>query len=201
MISAYIDGVVRDRASDRGCTGGSEGAVNVGPPGEISGGVSFARLPVLGCSRQRLSALELNKVAPQTGMRVSSRKRENKPFRYLHTAANEPRRWVARLNKNAAAFAARGAMMLILKYFLVVGAALTLGLIALNAHLLPDGSKPPAAVIHSATTASLPTVAPNVPAPETSVAAEPVQPVQPPPKSASATRRSHHSARVQRRSH
>ncbi len=49
--------------------------------------------------------------------------------------------------------------MLILKYFLVVGAVLTLGLIALNAHLLPDGSKPPAAVIHSATTASLPTVA------------------------------------------
>ena len=55
--------------------------------------------------------------------------------------------------------------MLILKYFLVVGAVLTLGLIALNAHLLPDGSKPPAAVIHSATTASLPTVAPNVPPP------------------------------------
>ena len=66
--------------------------------------------------------------------------------------------------------------MLILKYFLVVGTVLTLGLIALNAHLLPDGSKPPAAVFHSATTASLPTVAPNVPPPETSVAAEPVQP-------------------------
>jgi hypothetical protein len=92
-------------------------------------------------------------------------------------------------------------MMLILKYFLVVGAVLTLGLIALNAHLLPDGSKPPGAVIHSATTASLPTVAPNVPTPETSVAAEPVQPVQPPAKSASPTRRSHHSERVQRRSH
>jgi hypothetical protein len=42
MISAYMTGVVRDRASDRGCTGGSEGAVNVGPPGEISGGFSFA---------------------------------------------------------------------------------------------------------------------------------------------------------------
>jgi len=194
MISAYIDCVVRDRASDRGCTGGSEGAVNVGPPGEISGGFSFSRLPVPGCSRQRLSALNLKKAAPP----ISSRKRENKRFRYLHTAANEPRRWVARLNRNAAAFAARGAMMLILKYFLVVGAVLTLGLIALNAHLLPDGSKPPAAVIHSATTASLPTVAPNVPPPETSVAAEPVQP---PAKSASPTRRSHHSARVQRRSH
>jgi hypothetical protein len=89
-------------------------------------------------------------------------------------------------------------MMLILKYFLVVGAVLTLGLIALNAHLLPDGAKAPAAVIHSATTASLPTVTPNVPAPEPAVAAEPVQP---PAKSASPTRRSHHSARAQRRSH
>ena len=88
-----------------------------------------------------------------------------------------------------------GALMLILKYFLVVGTVLTLGLIALNAHLLPDGSKPLAAVMHSATTASLPTIAPNVPPPETSVAAEPVQPP------ASPTRRSHHSARVQRRSH
>ena len=88
--------------------------------------------------------------------------------------------------------------MLILKYFLVVGAVLTLGLIALNAHLLPDGSKAPAAVIHSPTTASLPTVAPNVPAADTNVAAEPSPP---PPKSASPARRSHHSARVQRRSH
>ena len=88
--------------------------------------------------------------------------------------------------------------MLVLKYFLVVGTVLTLGLIALNAHLLPDGAKPPAAVIQSATTASLPTVTPNVPAPETAVAAEPVQP---PAKSASPARRSHHSARVQRRSH
>jgi len=90
-------------------------------------------------------------------------------------------------------------MKLILKYFLVVGAVLTLGLIALNAHLLPDGSKAPVAVIHSPTTASLPTVAPNVPAADTNVAAEPSQP--PPAKSASPARRSHHSARAQRRSH
>src|SRR5262249_57327951 len=94
---------------------------------------------------------------------------------------------------------ARGGMMLIVKYFLVVGAALTLGLIALNAHLLPDGSKAPAAVIHSPTTPSLPTVAPNVPAADTNVAVEPSQP--PPAKSASPGRRSHPSARVQRRSH
>jgi len=38
MIFAYMEIVVRDRASDRGCTGGSEGAINVGPPGEILGG-------------------------------------------------------------------------------------------------------------------------------------------------------------------
>jgi len=165
-----------------------------GPAGRNLRRVFICQVPVPGCARQRLSALALKKPPPP----ISSRKRENKPFRYLHTAANEPRRWVARRNRNAAALAARGAMMLILKYFLVVGAALTLGLIALNAHLLPDGSKPPAAVIHSATTASLPTVAPNVPPPEASVAAEPVQP---PAKSAAPTRRSHHSARVQRRSH
>src|SRR6516225_731151 len=102
MISAYISAVVRDRASDRGCTGGSEGGVNVGPPGEISGGFSFARLPVPGCSRRRLSAHELKKAAPANLLP------ENKLFRYLHTAANEPRRWVARLNRNAAALAAPG---------------------------------------------------------------------------------------------
>jgi len=50
--------------------------------------------------------------------------------------------------------------MLILKYFLVVGAVLTAGLIALNAHLLPAGSTVPA-MAHSATSASLPTVAPK----------------------------------------
>jgi len=42
MIFAYMEVVVRDRASDRGCTGGSEGAVNVGPPGEIPGGFLIA---------------------------------------------------------------------------------------------------------------------------------------------------------------
>jgi len=47
--------------------------------------------------------------------------------------------------------------MLILKYFLVAGAVLTAGLIALNAHLLPAGSTVPA-MAHSATSASLPTV-------------------------------------------
>src|SRR5258707_6807156 len=104
MISAYIHGVVRDRASDRGCTGGSEGAVNVGPPGEISGGFSFARLPVPGCARQRLSALALKKPRPP----VSARTRQNKPFRDSHNAANVTRRWVARLNRSAAALAAPG---------------------------------------------------------------------------------------------
>src|SRR5215831_9325216 len=178
--------VVRDRASDRGCTGGSEGASDVGPPGEIPGGFSFWRL-----GRARTASL-----APGKGARTSSLARENEPSRYLHTAANEPRRHLARLSRDGVAC---GGMMLILKYFLVVGAVLTLGLIALNAHLLPDGSKAPAAIIHSPTTASLPTVTPNVPPTDTNVVAEPSQP--PPAKSASTARRSHHSARVQRRSH
>jgi hypothetical protein len=89
--------------------------------------------------------------------------------------------------------------MLILKYFLVVGAVLTAGLIAINAHLLPAGSTAPAAVMHSGTTASLPTVAPNVQPAETTPAAESASP-PPPAKSASPARRSHHSARAQRRS-
>ena len=46
MIFAYMEIVVRDRASDRGCTGGSEGAINVGPPGEILGGFSFLALAI-----------------------------------------------------------------------------------------------------------------------------------------------------------
>ena len=33
--------VARDRAADRGCTGGCDGAEDVGPPGEIRGGFSF----------------------------------------------------------------------------------------------------------------------------------------------------------------
>src|SRR5262249_59049257 len=82
---------------------------------------------------------------------------------YLHTAAREPHGSLARLNRDAAALAAQGGMMLIVKYFLVVGAALTLGLIALNAHLLPDGSKAPAAVIHFPTTPALPTGPPHLP--------------------------------------
>jgi hypothetical protein len=91
--------------------------------------------------------------------------------------------------------------MLILKYFLVVGAVLTAGLIALNAHLLPAGSTAPAPGIHSATSASLPTVTPKAqPAnTEPDLAAIPTQ--LPPAKAAAPTRRSHHSARAQRRSH
>src|SRR5262245_29574513 len=67
--------------------------------------------------------------------------------------------------------------MLILKYFLVVGAVLTAGLIARTAHLLPAGSSAPGLVIHSASSASLPTVAPKAqPAnPEPDLAAVPTQ--------------------------
>lgn len=88
--------------------------------------------------------------------------------------------------------------MLILKYFLVVGTVLTMGLIALNAHLLPAGSTAPA-VVHSATSASLPTVAPKAqPAePDLAVAAEPSPP---PAKPAKSSRRSERSARAHGRS-
>ena len=81
--------------------------------------------------------------------------------------------------------------MLILKYFLVVGAVLTAGLIALNAHLLPAGS----------TSASLPTVAPKAQPvnPEPDLAAVPTQ--LPPAKGAASGGRSHHSARAHRRAH
>ncbi|TMJ89149.1 MAG: hypothetical protein E6G76_08900 [Alphaproteobacteria bacterium] len=91
--------------------------------------------------------------------------------------------------------------MLILKYFLVVGAVLTAGLIALNAHLLPAGSTAPATSIHAATSASLPTVTPKAqPAkPELDLASVPTQ--LPPAKGAASGGRSHHSARAHRRAH
>src|SRR6185312_16129878 len=38
IISAYMNAVARDRAADRGCTGGGEVADDVGPPGEIPRG-------------------------------------------------------------------------------------------------------------------------------------------------------------------
>jgi hypothetical protein len=88
--------------------------------------------------------------------------------------------------------------MLILKYFLVVGAVLTAGLIALNAHLLPAGSMTPA-MVHSATSASLPTVAPKAQPPEPEPVVE--QTVTPPKEAKEAPRRSHRSARAHRRSH
>src|SRR5207247_10400200 len=84
--------------------------------------------------------------------------------------------------------------MLILKYFLVVGAVLTVGLIALNAHLLPAGSTVPA-MAHSATSASLPTVAPKAQPADTDLA---VETAVTPPKAASPPRRSHRSPRAHR---
>src|SRR2546425_12953302 len=86
--------------------------------------------------------------------------------------------------------------MLILKYFLVAGAVLTAGLIALNAHLLPAGSTVPA-MAHSATSASLPTVAPKAQPADTDFA---VETAVTPPQEASPPRRSHRSARAPRRS-
>jgi hypothetical protein len=111
----------------------------------------------------------------------------------------EPQECFARLNLDAAGVCPRG-MMLILKYFLVVGAVLTVGLIALNAHLLPAGSTAPA-VVHSATSSSLPTVAPKAQPAEPDLAAT-TEPSPPPPaKPATSSRRSERSARAHRRSH
>ena len=41
MISAYMDAVARDRAADRGCTGGGEVVDDVGPPGTPRVGFCF----------------------------------------------------------------------------------------------------------------------------------------------------------------
>jgi hypothetical protein len=75
--------------------------------------------------------------------------------------------------------------MLILKYFLVVGAALTVGLLALNAHLTSSVSVAPAPVRAATTTAP-----PPVADPEPVTAAAPAAPPAAPAKAASHTRRS-----------
>jgi hypothetical protein len=183
MIFAYMSGVARDRAADRGCTGGGEVADDEGPPGEIPRGFRFlgrgspagARAGQGGRMDARISVL----LAPLA-------------------AKIEPPPRLRRLILGAAA--ACGGWMLILKYFLVVGAVLTAGLIALNAHLLPAGSTS-SAPVYSATSASLPTVAPKAQPANTDadLAATPTQP--PDAKSASPSRRSHHSARAHHRSH
>jgi hypothetical protein len=41
MMIAYMKNVARDRAADRGCTGGGEVADDMGPPGEVPRGFSF----------------------------------------------------------------------------------------------------------------------------------------------------------------
>jgi hypothetical protein len=47
MMIAYIDAVARDRAADRGCTGGGEVADDTGPPGEIPRGFSFWQMAIV----------------------------------------------------------------------------------------------------------------------------------------------------------
>jgi hypothetical protein len=81
--------------------------------------------------------------------------------------------------------------MLILKYFVVVGAALMAGLIALNAHLTAPAPVKPPMVRAVATTVAPPPVAD--PEPVAAVAVEP--PPQAPAKAASPTRRSKASKR------
>jgi hypothetical protein len=91
--------------------------------------------------------------------------------------------------------------MLILKYFVVVGAVLAAGLIALSAHMAPSGVATPA-MIHGSSTASLAVVPPNKPAVKQEE--EPVvQAVTPPAptKASSSSRRASRSEHAQRRAH
>jgi hypothetical protein len=182
-IAAYMEAVARDRAADRGCTGGGKVAGRRGPARSNSGRVFIFR----GCA--------------QLSARLASGARRHVQVARsafgITVRALEPRGRCARLNLDAAGACPRG-MMLILKYFLVVGAVLTMGLIALNAHLLPAGSTAPTA-LHSATSASLPTVAPKVQPAEPEPAVE-SSPPPPPAKSATPSHRSQRSARAQRRS-
>ncbi len=76
--------------------------------------------------------------------------------------------------------------MLILKYFVVVGAALTAGLIALNAHLTAPVPVKPAAVHAAVTTAPPPAVEPEPV--DAAVSAAPTP--QAPAKAAPSSRRS-----------
>jgi hypothetical protein len=86
--------------------------------------------------------------------------------------------------------------MLILKYFLTVGAVLTAGLFALHAHMVTSVPAT-SAVMRTATSTSLATVPPKVQPVEEAPA---VQPAPPPAAKSSTTKRSKHSARDQHRS-
>src|SRR5262245_36169123 len=97
MIAAYMEVVVRDRASDRGCTGGSEGAGDVGPPGQIPGGFSFSRAwTQLRAARAR---------GPPTCPLLTWERADRG---YPHTATNEPHGPLARLRCDNAARGSRG---------------------------------------------------------------------------------------------
>jgi hypothetical protein len=74
--------------------------------------------------------------------------------------------------------------MLILKYFLVIGAALTVGLIALSAHMT-------AASVTPVVVRAVPVVAPPPPPEPEPVVAAPVEQPQAPAKAGSKSRRSH----------
>lgn len=82
--------------------------------------------------------------------------------------------------------------MLILKYFLTVGTALTLGLFALSSHLGPSGS----VAVHAATTASLPTVVPTPQPAKASLAVDPAP--KKPAKSTSSRRHKQTGSRASR---
>jgi hypothetical protein len=89
--------------------------------------------------------------------------------------------------------------MLILKYFVVVGAVLAAGLIALSAHMAPSGVTAPA-MIHGSTTATLAVVPPTPAAKQEEPVVEAVTPPAP-TKASSSSRRSSRSEHAQRRAH
>jgi len=54
MMAAYMEAVARDRAADRGCTGGGKVAGRHGPAGSNSGRVFFFRAMRSGRRRARV---------------------------------------------------------------------------------------------------------------------------------------------------
>src|SRR6186997_865200 len=95
---------------------------------------------------------------------------------------------------------AQGEVMLILKYFVVIGALMVAGLMALNAHMAPSGSVATGAVTHASSAASLPIVPPK-PAALVQPAVEAAPPAVAVPKPAKGGRHAGRSPHAQRRAH
>ena len=95
---------------------------------------------------------------------------------------------------------AQGEVMLIRKYFVVIGGLMVAGLMALNAHMAPSGSLATGAVTHASSAASLPIVPPK-PAALLQPAVEAAPPAVAVPKPAKGGRHAGRSSNAQRRAH